>query len=139
MLEFWETWKRAATGPECREKDFDMMIYKRARELKVEHGIRFDRQSPVPIDSSMAKDVYQAGLTLFLELGTLYTTGGHLVRVTDEEVKSALNEMPESIKVGSEKDEVWIRKGAGKRGGGHLLQEGHANARSQKGYTLKRC
>jgi len=137
MLEFWEIWKRAATGPECREKDFDIMLYKRARELKVEHGIRFDRQSPVPIDSSMAKDVYQAGLTLFLELGTLYTTGGRMVRVTDEEVKSALNEMPESITVGSEKDAVTIRTGAGKKGGGALIAGGPCECPVSEGIYLE--
>ncbi len=124
MLNFWEVWERAEGGPECREKEFDMLLYKRAKELKIEYGIKFDIESPVPIDINMAKDVYQAGLTLFLDLGTLYTNSERLIKVTDEEVKLALKEAPKWLKLGAGKEAVRMERTAAMKEGRTLIAGG---------------
>ena len=108
MLPFWDLWKRTEEGPECSEKDFDLRLFKRITELRKEFDIKFDPEQPLPSDVSLAKDIYEAGLTLFLDLGTFCTSSQRIIKVTEEEVKEALKEAPREIVVGQGNDVVKI-------------------------------
>ncbi|TRO56830.1 monomethylamine:corrinoid methyltransferase, partial [Candidatus Bathyarchaeota archaeon] len=67
---FWEILDRACnTGVETVVKDFDMKIFSQAQRLVKEHGIKYDPSVFVPSDDSLADDVWDAGMELFLETG----------------------------------------------------------------------
>ena len=54
--------KRAQSGPFIKEKDFELALVKRIRQLVKEYGIKYDAETLVPADDGMADRVFEAGL-----------------------------------------------------------------------------
>lgn len=107
-MEFLDIWNKAVNGPEKSEKSFDMTIYKKALELKRKYDIVFDKSYGFRIDKSMARDLYNAGLELFLELGCYCVSTKRIIKLSEEEVKNELKIVKKTIKIGKGRDEVEI-------------------------------
>lgn len=105
---FWDLWERSKTGEEITEKEFDMKLFKKTMELKKDFGINFNLNSPVLTDRTMAKDLYQAGLTLFLELGTYCRDTGRILKITEEELKECLKRVPYKIELGDGNERITV-------------------------------
>ena len=81
MLSNLEIYRRATTGEICSEKDFDLKRFIPAvRRLVKEHGITYDRGTPVPSDDDLAERVWQAGKALFLEVGVFCVATERLIK-----------------------------------------------------------
>lgn len=137
VIPFWDLWRRAEEGPECSERDFDMRLFRKIIELKKEYDIKFDPNQPLPIDASLAKDIYQAGLMCFLDLGTLCTTSGRVIKVTEEEVKEALKKAPRELSVGQGSDAVKIGGNIPGAGGKVVVAGGPAASPISESLYLK--
>ena len=98
--------KRAFNGPYMEEKDFDLKLIKRTRELIKEHDIKFNPKEIVVMDDSMADDVFEAGLKLLLELGFYCQTTKRCIMFEEKEIKKVLDYLPNSIILGAGKDAV---------------------------------
>jgi len=96
---------RAENGPICLEKDFDLKIlYSKIQELIAKYDIKFDPENVVSTDESLADDLWEAGLELYLHTGTL-CTGSHRRIIFDEsEIKEALTLFPDELIVGAENE-----------------------------------
>ena len=93
--------RRAWDGPPCSEKDFNIkFIASKVKSLIKEYEIKFDPETPVPSDDSLADDVYQAGLQLFLEAGVYCLTTGRRIIFTESEVREAMRDLPEAVTIG---------------------------------------
>ncbi|MDI9644656.1 MAG: monomethylamine:corrinoid methyltransferase [Candidatus Verstraetearchaeota archaeon] len=101
-----EITRRAFEGPLLEEKEFDMLLMKRTRELVKEYGLRYDPKELVCTDDSLADDVFEAGLMLLLELGFYCQSTKRRIMLEEKEVKGALKALPESIKLGCGRDAV---------------------------------
>ncbi len=101
-----EITKRALEGPFMDEKDFDMKLMKRTRELVREYNIRYDPKEPVCTDDSVADDVYEAAKRLLLEMGFYCQTTKRSIMFEEDEIRGALRSLPESIVLGTGKDAV---------------------------------
>lgn len=97
-----EVMERALTGKPCRERDFDMMVFRRAAELAKEYGVSYDPENPIPKDEGLAKSVFKAGFQLFSELGALCINTSRIISFSEEEIKEALRFAP---------SEVWFGEG----------------------------
>jgi len=98
--------ERALTGKPCSEREFDIRLSKRARELVKEYGISYDPANPVPRDFGLANSVFKAGFQLFCELGVYCTSTNKIMSFSEEEVRYALKHAPA---------EVWFGEGIDRR------------------------
>jgi methylamine--corrinoid protein Co-methyltransferase len=108
-----EVIERAENGPICLERDFDLKIlYSKIQELLDKYDIRFDPENVVPTDDSMADDLWEAGLELYLHTGTLCTDSHRRILFDEGEIKEALCLFPEELIVGagSERRKFYHRK-----------------------------
>jgi len=87
----WEVLDRACnTGPMMAVKDFDMKIFSAASRLTKEYDIRYDPETPVPTDDSLADDAWRAGLELFSEVGSYCINSGRVIKFDESEIKGGL-------------------------------------------------
>ena len=108
-VSFWEILRRSKEGPIIEEKQFDLSIFKKTQELQKKYGIKYDPEKPLDLDGDLSDRVYQAGLELFLDLGTYCTTTKRVIRVTEEELKSDMESCPEVVSLGQGEDKVEMR------------------------------
>lgn len=114
MLQFWEVADRAInTGPLMKMKVFDLNIFKVTSRLAKEYGIRYDPKFPIPSDDDMADRLFEAGLKLYVEVGTYCIDTERVIRFTEEEIREALvdlSRMPEGIDIGDGAEKRYLFK-----------------------------
>jgi hypothetical protein len=104
MVSFWEVADRAInTGSLMKMKDFDMKIFKVASQLVKEYGVKYDPKVPIPSDNALADRLFEAGLKLYLEVGTYCIDTERVIRFSEEEIREALADLkraPDGIDIG---------------------------------------
>lgn len=114
MLQFWEVADRAInTGPLMKMKVFDLNIFKVTSRLAKEYGIQYDPKFPIPSDDDMADRLFEAGLKLYVEVGTYCIDTERVIRFTEEEIREALvdlSRMPEGIDIGDGAEKRYLFK-----------------------------
>ncbi|MFW9902979.1 MAG: monomethylamine:corrinoid methyltransferase [Candidatus Thorarchaeota archaeon] len=100
-----DTLKKAETGPVCLENDFDrkILILKLIEVIK-EYDIKFDPEYLVPNDNSLADDVFNAAIDLYLETGTLCLSTHRQIKFEEAEIKGGLKNAPKLIIFGNGAD-----------------------------------
>lgn len=97
----WEVLDRACnTGPIMAVKDFDMKIFRVASRLAKEYDIKYDPETPVPSDDSLADDAWKAGFELFSEVGTYCINSNRVIKFEESEIKEGLRELRGEAVVG---------------------------------------
>ncbi|MFX0204750.1 MAG: monomethylamine:corrinoid methyltransferase [Candidatus Hodarchaeota archaeon] len=100
-----EVLNRAETGPVCLEKDFDLkLLVPELKRVIKEYDISFDSTTPVLTDSSLADSLWQAGLDLYLKIGTLCTDSHRRILFSEDELKEALGNYPGQFRLGFGRD-----------------------------------
>jgi len=106
MLSFHEVVKRALTGPVCDEKEYDLKLFNRKlTEIVKEYDIKCDLENPIPSDASLARDVFNAALDFYSQVGTYCTDTGRIIKFSEEEIKEAVRTAPSSIELGTGRDQ----------------------------------
>jgi methylamine--corrinoid protein Co-methyltransferase len=107
-----EILERTRTGETCNVKDWDVRRIPRTVRSKLEKyrlANTCDPANPVNTDDSLADAFFQAGYELALELGMLCETTERIIKVSDEELASALKSAPSELFVGSGKDGTLLK------------------------------
>ena len=95
-----EILQRAETGSFCLEKDFDLkLLIPEVRRVIKEYEIRFDPEIIIPNDNSLADDVFNAALDLYLETGTYCVSTHRQIKFKESEIKEALRNAPKIIEI----------------------------------------
>ena len=97
---------RSKNGPIIEEKQFDLSIFKKTQELQKKYRIKYDPENPVDVSGDMADRVYQAGVELFLDVGTYCTPPRRVIRVSEKELQDELAACPDAIILGQGDDRV---------------------------------
>lgn len=106
MLTFWEILDRAInTGPVMDSKDYDKKIFKTAKRLSKDYDFRYDPETPIPSDNTLADDLFEAGLELFLETGSYCVDSQRVIKYSEEEIKEALREVSSEITIGQKQEQ----------------------------------
>jgi methylamine--corrinoid protein Co-methyltransferase len=105
-LPLWDILIRSKEGAIVEEKQFDLSIFKKTQQLQKKYGISYDPEKPVEIDGDMADRVYQAGVELFLEIGTYCHATQRVIRLTEKELEAELDTCPAEIELGQGKERV---------------------------------
>ena len=101
--------KRSENGPFMKEAEFEKALARRTAELVREHGLKFDRDVPVPADDGMADRLYQAGLDLFVEMGVYNQTTERRILFTREEAEERVALASSELILGEGKDAIVMR------------------------------
>ena len=105
MVGIWEVVRRSKQGPIMREADFDMQrLVPKVREVVKKYGIKFDRETPVPIDDAMADAVFAAAVEFFLEVGCFVKGNNRVIEFTRQELDEALEAAPSEVLFGEGRD-----------------------------------
>ena len=96
--------QRIEEGLFMEEKEFDMKLFNSVRRLVKEYDIRFDKESIISTDESLAKAVFDAGFQLALEMGIYVVDARRVVKFSEDELKHAIKSSPKEILVGEGKD-----------------------------------
>ena len=97
--------RRSETGPLVTERDFDRrVLVPEIKRVVKEYDIKYDSETPVPSDDSLARDVWNAGVDLFLSVGVFCTSTSRRMIFTDDELKEALWNYHDSIELGMGQD-----------------------------------
>ncbi|UCG03330.1 MAG: monomethylamine:corrinoid methyltransferase [Candidatus Heimdallarchaeota archaeon] len=100
-----EVLDRAQNGPVCLEKDYDLkLLVPELRRVIKEYDIAFDPATPVPEDPSLADSLWEAGIDLYLKIGTLCNDTHRRIMFSEEEVKEALGNFPGKFTLGFGRD-----------------------------------
>jgi len=103
---FHEILSRTKQGPIVEEKQFDLSIFKKTQALQKKYRIEYNPDNPVDTTGDIADRIYQAGVELFLDIGTYCTTTRRVVRVTEQELAADIEACPEKIELGQGEDRV---------------------------------
>lgn len=110
--EIIEILERTQTGEYCTSKEWDtkripMAINRKLKEYNLLKS--FTPDNPVNCDDGLADTFYKAGYELALELGMFCENTERIVRISEEELSTAINDAPSEIFVGEGEDGRWIK------------------------------
>ncbi len=105
MVQVLDVMEKALDGLPLSENDYQLRRYapKVAEKVK-EHRIKFDPESPIPDDDSLADALFEAGLELLVDVGAYCTDSSRVISFTESEVKEALRNAPSEVFFGEGRD-----------------------------------
>ncbi len=105
-IPFNEILLKTKQGPIVEEKTFDLSIFKKTQELQKKFDIKYNPDHPLDIHGDLADRVYQAGIELYLDIGTYCTTTRRVITFTKEELNAEIEACPVEIELGQADDQV---------------------------------
>jgi methylamine--corrinoid protein Co-methyltransferase len=109
----WEVLDRACnTGPIMATKDFDMKVFNVVSRLVKDFDIKYDPETPISSDESLVDDAWEAGLTLFSEVGSYCMNSRRVIQFEEAEIRAGLKELRGEaiIGEGSERRKLNLRR-----------------------------
>jgi len=105
MVTFLDVMERALTGKPCSERDYDLKIFATKLIEKVkEYDIKFDPETPVPSDNSLADDIFKAAIDFYCEVGTYCKDTERIIKFDENEIKERLKTAPFKLTFGEGAD-----------------------------------
>ncbi|MEE8323243.1 MAG: monomethylamine:corrinoid methyltransferase [Candidatus Bathyarchaeia archaeon] len=110
MLDLLEVARRAWSGPRMEEKEWNMALFHKVQALVKRHDITApdpnDRSKIVCRDNAMIDAAWQAGIDFLVEQGVYCYDTRRVIYFTEDEVKSTIRGIPETLVMGEGKDAV---------------------------------
>jgi methylamine---corrinoid protein Co-methyltransferase len=103
---FQEIILRSKAGKIVEEKQFDLSLFKKTQALQKKYDIRYNPEKPVDVSGEMADRLFQAGVALYLDIGTYCTTTKRVIKVSEQELADEIAACPEAIELGQGEDRV---------------------------------
>ncbi|MCL4458450.1 MAG: monomethylamine:corrinoid methyltransferase [Chloroflexi bacterium] len=103
---------RAHTGPLCAVKDWDMRVIppRVAEKLKDYHlQGTCTPEHPINSDDALADAFFKAGFELAVEVGMLCLNTERVIKVSEDELRSAIQRAPRELPVGEGRETVILR------------------------------
>src|SRR3989304_3948364 len=91
-----------------QEKDFDLKLSMKVRELVHDYGIKLTHEEIIP-DGATADAIFNAGVDFLVEVGLYNADTNRVLRFTREETLNAAQETPSERTLGYGKDWMTIR------------------------------
>ena len=105
MINFLDVYARALEGPVIGEKEFNLKHFVPAlKDVVKAHGIKYDKESPVPWDDEAADNLYDAAVDFLGRVGVYCMDTNRVIHFTREEILQAVKEAPGACFVGEGKD-----------------------------------
>ena len=103
---------RSQNGEYCTVKEWDVKrIPKAVKEKLEEYDLKgtCDPENPVNMDSELADRFYKAGYEMALDLGMLCETTDRIIKVSEEELVTAIKKAPNELTIGTGDDATVLK------------------------------
>ncbi|NYT19679.1 MAG: monomethylamine:corrinoid methyltransferase [Methanosarcinales archaeon] len=107
MNNIYKYLKYATTGEEKSEEKHDMEVFMRSQELAEEYDIKYDGESIVPTDTSLADSVFEAAVQLLTSQGIYCIDTKKTIKIEEEDIIKSLN-TSEMLEIGRLKEKVIV-------------------------------
>jgi len=105
VVQILDVMEKALDGKPMNETDYQLRVFAPKVQEKVrEYKIKYDPNSPIPSDNSLADDIFEAGMELLIDVGAYCTTSGRVISYTEAEIKNALRTAPSKVHFGEGRD-----------------------------------
>ena len=104
MVDFWDVVDRSTTGPRMSERDWDFQVFNKTQELVKEYNIKWDGESFLTSDNTLADAVFEAAMHLFTDIGGYCLGTNRVLKFSESEVKEALKAAPSEMTIGAGRD-----------------------------------
>ncbi|MBI4186596.1 MAG: monomethylamine:corrinoid methyltransferase [Chloroflexi bacterium] len=102
-----DVWARAETGPICPTQKFELkVLFPEVKKLVGKYDIKYNPESPVPLDDKLIDRVFQAGLELLTGAGVLCTDTERIIQFEEQEVRDTIRFVSGEVTLGEGKDAV---------------------------------
>ena len=112
MISLLDIAERIQTGEKIEEKQWDMELFKTISSLVEKYGIKFPGGDCfINLDESLPERAFEAGIECLETLGIYCITTKRRVRLSREEILTAIREIPTEILMGEGRDRrVWKQR-----------------------------
>ncbi len=112
MISLLDIAERTQTGDKVEEKDWDMGLFRTVSEMVKKYQIVFPGEgSFINMDDSLPERAFQAALDCLETLGIYCITTKRRVRLTRQEILTAIEEAPTEILMGEGRDQrIWKQR-----------------------------
>jgi methylamine--corrinoid protein Co-methyltransferase len=105
MVQILDIMEKALDGPPISENDYQLRRYAPKVQEKVrEYKIKFDPETPIPSDNSLADDLFEAGIELLVDVGAYCMSTNRIIPFTESEVREGLRNAPSKVFFGEGRD-----------------------------------
>ena len=112
FLRMLEILDRAHAGPICTLKEWNTRVISTnvSRKLQ-EHGLKgtFDPTNPINTDDKLADTFFKAGFELAVEMGVLCQNTERVIKVSEDELRTAIKNAPSQVFLGKGVDTVLLK------------------------------
>lgn len=99
-----EVLKRGLTGPPASEKEFDLLVAAKLQDVVKEYNIRFDKETLVPSDDSLADDVFNAALDFYTDVGSYHMDTERIIKFDENEIRTGIKNARHKVVFGEGKE-----------------------------------
>ncbi|MDD3043060.1 MAG: monomethylamine:corrinoid methyltransferase [Methanosarcinaceae archaeon] len=111
MIDAWDVYLRSTEGKPVSESEFDLQILPmRLMELAKEYDITYDPEVVIPSDRGLFKSVFEAAITLLVDVGFLNTSTGRIIAFDEYELRKDLRLLPGEYRVGEGNDAYCVKR-----------------------------
>jgi methylamine--corrinoid protein Co-methyltransferase len=110
MVQALDVMEKALEGLPISENDYQLRRYAPKVQEKVrEYKIKFDPETPIPSDDSLADDLFEAGLELLADVGAYCMSTNRVISFTESEIREGLRNAPSEVFFGEGRDRKLMR------------------------------
>lgn len=112
MIDLVEVADRARVGERLSEKEWDMALFRKIESLVNEHDLKpVEGEGFFNTDERLADNAFRAAVDFILDMGVYCVTTKRIIRFDEDEVKSAIKDIPSSVRMGVGKDSRVFKQG----------------------------
>ncbi|MFH1820999.1 MAG: monomethylamine:corrinoid methyltransferase [Methanobacteriota archaeon] len=103
---------RVFEGPACDTAEWDKRVVPgKVKEKLTEHGLKgtCTPENPISASSDLADEFWKAAFELALDLGVLCLDTKRIIKISEDELKDGLRNLPTDIALGDGRDRVHIK------------------------------
>ena len=105
MVQILDVMEKALEGKPMSETNYQLKVFAPAVQRKVkEYGIKYNPDTPIVNDNTLADDLFKAACELLVEVGAYCSDTSRVISYTEQEIKNALRTAPDKLHFGEGKD-----------------------------------
>lgn len=112
MINIWEVVERSENGELLEEKQFDLRVAKKSRDVVKKYGIKYSPEEIIPSDDAAVDRLFEAAVEFFLDVGVYSCDTGRVIKFTEEELYDSLAASADHLVWGENRDQrtMYARK-----------------------------
>lgn len=108
MISLLDVWERAQNGPRVQDKEWNMSLFKKLSEITKKYEIKRQGKELVNADDEILDRAIEAAIEFVSSFGVYCRDLQRVIHFSEQEVREAIQEAPNEIKVGEGNERTTI-------------------------------